>query len=450
MAASAQRYTAVAIVLHWAIAFAILLMIPLGFWMHITAEHGNVSESVFRAFQLHKSIGLTVLALSLVRLGWRLLNPPPPLPEHMPAWERFVAKATHWAFYALTIGLPLTGWLYVSTGWSVHDDAPLPVATHYFGLFTVPALFGLNQAGDETRSAAAEAAFTTHWVLAYAAIGLAVLHVLAALKHQVFDKDEVLAHMIPGLRAPFEREPPPKNPARLAVLGVGLSLTAVALAAALFAVSSYVSGANAPQNQSSFEVVETPNASAPGQTTSPTLATEPLSSTPSAAPTWRVDAGSSSIRYAFEFDDGEGAARIEGRFTRWQADIQFDPNNLENSAVSVTIDTGSADNGIPAHNELLPQAPWFNTAQYPTATFRASDFRRRGNGYEARGELTIKGRERNATLPFTLVINGDSADMNGQLTIDRRAYEIGEGTDADNMLSRDVEVSVRVRATRAP
>jgi cytochrome b561 len=437
MAASAQRYTAVAIVLHWAIAFAILLMIPLGFWMHITAEHGNVSESVFRAFQLHKSIGLTVLALSLVRLGWRLLNPSPPLPEHMPAWERVVAKA-------------LTGWLYVSTGWSVHDDAPLPVATHYFGLFTVPALFGLNQAGDETRSAAAEAAFTTHWVLAYAAIGLAVLHVLAALKHQVFDKDEVLAHMIPGLRAPFEREPPPKNPARLAVLGVGLSLTAVALAAALFAVSSYVSGANAPQNQSSFEVVETPNASAPGQTTSPTLATEPLSSTPSAAPTWRVDAGSSSIRYAFEFDDGEGAARIEGRFTRWQADIRFDPNNLENSAVSVTIDTGSADNGIPAHNELLPQAPWFNTAQYPTATFRASDFRRRGNGYEARGELTIKGRERNATLPFTLVINGDSADMNGQLTIDRRAYEIGEGTDADNMLSRDVEVSVRVRATRAP
>jgi len=450
MAASAQRYTAVAIVLHWAIAFAILLMIPLGFWMHIAAEHGNVSDSVFRAFQLHKSIGLTVLALSLVRLGWRLLNPPPPLPEHMPGWERLVAKATHWAFYALMIGLPLSGWLYVSTGWSVQDDSPLPVATHYFGLFTVPALFGLNQAGDETRSAAAEAAFTAHWVLAYAAIGLAVLHVLAALKHHVFDKDEVLAHMIPGLRAPFEKEAPPKNPARLAVLGVGLSLTAVALAAALFFVFSYVSTANAPQNSSSFDVIETPTAETPTAPTTPGLTTEAPPATANAAPAWRVDAVSSSIRYAFSLDDGEGPARIEGRFSRWRADIRFDPNNLEASAVTVIIDTGSADNGIPSHNELLPQAPWFNTAQYPTATFRATDFRRRGEGYEARGELTIKGRERNASLPFTLVIDGDAAVMNGQLTIDRRAYNIGDGTDADDMISRDVEVSVRVRATRSP
>ena len=77
MAARAQRYTAVAIVLHWAIAVAILFMIPMGLWMHESSEHGDVSAQLFRAYQLHKSIGLTVLALSLVRLGWRLLNPPP-------------------------------------------------------------------------------------------------------------------------------------------------------------------------------------------------------------------------------------------------------------------------------------------------------------------------------------------------------------------------------------
>src|SRR5690606_23842364 len=148
MAATAQRYTAVAIVLHWAIAAAILFLFPLGLWMHGRAEDGDISAEVFRAYQLHKSIGLTVLALSLVRLGWRLVNPPPPLPEHMPGWERFAAKATHWAFYALMIGIPLSGWLYVSTGWSIHDDAPLPVATHWFGLFQVPALFGLNASGE--------------------------------------------------------------------------------------------------------------------------------------------------------------------------------------------------------------------------------------------------------------------------------------------------------------
>jgi cytochrome b561 len=175
MAATAQRYTGVAIVLHWAIAFSILFLFPLGLWMHESAEHGDLSAEVFRAYQLHKSIGLTVLALSLVRLGWRLMNPPPPLPEHVPAWERFVAKATHWAFYGLMFAIPLSGWLYVSAGWSIHDDAPLPVATHWFGLFQVPALFGLNTAGVDLREDVADSAMDAHAVLAYAAMGLAVL-----------------------------------------------------------------------------------------------------------------------------------------------------------------------------------------------------------------------------------------------------------------------------------
>jgi cytochrome b561 len=64
MAERAERYTAVAIVLHWAIAAAILFMLPLGFWMHIEAEHGNTSQAVYDAYQLHKSVGLTILGLS--------------------------------------------------------------------------------------------------------------------------------------------------------------------------------------------------------------------------------------------------------------------------------------------------------------------------------------------------------------------------------------------------
>jgi cytochrome b561 len=454
VAATAQRYTAVAIVLHWAIAVAILVMLPLGFWMHESLEEGNVSDGVYGAFQLHKSIGLTVLALSLVRLGWRLANPPPPLPEHMPAWERIAARATHWAFYGLMIGLPLTGWLYVSTGWSIHDDASLPVATRWFGLFQVPALFGLNQASEEMRSATATAAFTAHWLLAYAAIGLAALHVLAALKHHVFDKDAVLAHMAPGLRAPFEAEPPPKNPIRLAVLGGGLGVTTIALAAALFAISGYVANSSAPtQAPSTFEVVEPAPTPAP-TTTTQTPAVESTTAAPApgaaAAPTWRVNPAASSIRFAFTVDDGAGESRFEGRFTRWRADIRFDPNNLDASEVTVTIDTASADDGVATHNSYLPQEPWFNAAQYPSAAFTASNFRRTDSGYEARGRLTIKDRGRDVALPFTLTINGDRAVMNGQLAIDRRAYDIGVRTEADEMVSREVQVNVRVEAVRAP
>jgi cytochrome b561/polyisoprenoid-binding protein YceI len=447
VAERAQRYTAVAIVLHWAIAFAILLMLPLGFWMHGRAEDGDISDNVFRAFQLHKSIGLTVLALSLVRLGWRLANPPPPLPEHMPGWERFVAKATHWAFYALTIGLPMSGWLYVSAGWSIHDDAALPVTTHYFGLFTVPHLFNLPNASVDVREATAEAAFTTHWLLAYAAIGLATLHVLAALKHHLFDRDEVLAHMVPGLRAPFEKDSAPKNPGRLAVLGLGLSIAGIALAAALFALFGNAAPRGpAPQEQSTIEITEpaTTPAPAPGET--------PAAVAPGAeqgVPAWRVNVARSSIQFSFNIDDGSGANRIEGRFTRWRADIRFDPANLERSSALVTIETASATTGIDAQDSALPTAPWFNAAAHPNATFRATEFRRRGQGYEARGTLTIKGRGRNVDLPFTLVIDGNTAVMNGQFSVDRRAFDIGKDTEADDMVSRDVDVTIRVEATRA-
>jgi len=450
MAATAQRYTAVAIVLHWAIAFSILFLFPLGLWMHERAEGGDLSAEVFRAYQLHKSIGLTLLALSLVRLGWRLMNPPPPLPKHMPGWERFVAKATHWAFYALMFAIPLSGWLYVSAGWSIHDDAPLPVATHWFGLFQVPALFGLNQAGVELREDVADSALDAHAVLAYAAMALAALHVLAALKHHLFDKDEVLAHMVPGLRAPFEKEAPPKDPIRLAILGVGLSVTLIGLAAGAFYVFGGGSAATSPQARSSFEVVQTP-ATTETPTTTEVVPTAPPPVAQGQASAWRVDAARSSIGYAFSLDDGAGgSSRIEGRFGRWQADIRFDPNDLDNSAVAVTIETGSASNGIAAHDAAMREPGWFDSAAQPTARFHATEFRRRGDGYEARGELTIKGRERNVELPFTLTITGDSAVMNGTITLDRRDFDLGDGVEGEEMVSRDVTVSIRVQATRAP
>src|SRR5262245_39321595 len=138
MAQTAQRYTAVAIILHWTIATAIVINFALGLWMHEAIDRpGSVARAI-ASYQLHKSIGLTVLALTFVRLGWRLTHKPPPFPAAMPRWEKIVAKGTHWAFYALLIFIPLSGWLYVSTQW--RHDAPLNVPTLWFGLFKVPHL----------------------------------------------------------------------------------------------------------------------------------------------------------------------------------------------------------------------------------------------------------------------------------------------------------------------
>jgi cytochrome b561/polyisoprenoid-binding protein YceI len=447
MAERAQRYSAVAIVLHWAIAFAILFMVPFGLWMHETAEDGHAGQGLFAAYQLHKSIGLTVLALSLVRLGWRLANPPPPLPAHMPGWEKFVAKLTHWAFYALIIALPLTGWLYVSAGWSIHDEAPLPVATRWFGLFEVPHLFGLDQASLDVREDAAEAALTAHAYLGFTALGLAALHVAAALKHHFIDRDETLAHMVPGIHAPGETAPPPKNPVRLAVLGGGLSVVAVAAAAALFAAASYISAPSSPAPApSTFEVTETAPTPVPGET----QLTAPDPAAPQSVSAWTVNSGDSSIGFAYTYEDDSGATNFNGRFSRWRADIRFDPANLEQSSANVQIDLGSAATGVAIHDSALPTADWFNAAAQPTATFRTTRIRARGEGrYEARGDLTIRGRTRSVDLPFTLTINGDRASMSGSTTIDRRDFGIGEGGDGDDLISREIALTIRVEATRS-
>jgi polyisoprenoid-binding protein YceI len=158
--------------------------------------------------------------------------------------------------------------------------------------------------------------------------------------------------------------------------------------------------ATPPQSQSTFEVVETPGTTTEAPATT-TTAPPPVAAGQASA--WRVNAQRSSIAFAFSMDDGSGdQSRIEGQFARWRADIRFDPNDLENSAVSVTIETASASDGIASHDAYMRDTGWFDSSAHPTATFRATDFRRRGEGYEARGELTIKGRGRDVRLPFTL------------------------------------------------
>ena len=108
-APSSNRYTVVAILLHWAIAALILFMIWLG-W--------NMEDNEAR-FQLHKSIGIAILFLSVARVLWRWRNPPPPLPDDMTPWEKRLSHGVHIGFYALMIGLPLLGWLLVSLAKSV-------------------------------------------------------------------------------------------------------------------------------------------------------------------------------------------------------------------------------------------------------------------------------------------------------------------------------------------
>lgn len=453
----ARRYTAVAIILHWAIAIAIAGMIALGWWMHEALEEAATQAQAIAAYQLHKSIGLTILALSLARLGWRLANPPPPLPSNMKPWERVAATATHWAFYALIIIMPLTGWLYVSTGWSAHDNRPLEVPTLYFGLFQVPHLFGLSQLAETTRAVLANVIGFTHSKLAWGAIGLTVLHVGAALKHHFMDKDDVLTRMVPGL-GPLAGAaiagPAPRG--RGPTLVVGFAAIVLAASAALWAFTHPPTGAAAPPaNVIHSNEGETLEPSGDGSRAieahdhadgeaAHEHAVAPSSGAPAA---WRVERGASAIT----FTGTHAGVSFEGRFASWSADIRFDPDNLAASSARVTIATGSASDGIALHDQSLPQTEWFDAANHPNATFQTTSIRARGDSaYEARGVLTIKGRAIDANLPFTLRIAGDRASMDGSARVSRREADLGMGSDPDaEYVSADIGIRVHVEARRA-
>ncbi|MBV9996000.1 MAG: cytochrome b [Caulobacteraceae bacterium] len=187
-AAGRSTYSAVAIALHWLIAILILTNIGLAWYFDDLKGPAKVAP-----LALHKSIGITVLLLSLIRIGWRLANPPPPLPAHMRPWERWIAKATHLVFYVLMLGLPLSGWAMVSA-------SPL-IKTHptvLYGVVPWPALPFPGVDGDQLH-AARKLFSLTHETLAKVAYAAIVLHVVGALKHIVIDRDDVVARMIPLL-----------------------------------------------------------------------------------------------------------------------------------------------------------------------------------------------------------------------------------------------------------
>lgn len=180
-----SRYGAVAIALHWAIAFGIVFQLVLGPVM--TSPHVD-KFAQFRQYQLHKSIGITVLLLMLARLAWRLGHKPPPLPADMPVWERKAAHFTHVMFYVLGIGMPLVGWALVSS-------SPLNLPTVLYGIIPWPHLPILSTLTDK---APVEAVFKVlHDKAGFLLLLLVLLHVAAALRHQFFKGDGVLGRMIP-------------------------------------------------------------------------------------------------------------------------------------------------------------------------------------------------------------------------------------------------------------
>lgn len=176
-----NRWGAVSQFLHWTIVVLFLAMAVIG----LSLDSLPKSPSYFWVFNLHKSVGLTLLALAVIRVAWRVYAGAPAPLASIPGWQLLLARVTHWGLYALIIAQPLSGWLFDSAG----GLRPL----RWFGLFEVPKLVGPN---SELRELARDAHGWIFWAL----VALVLMHAGAALYHHYFVGDNTLRRMLPGHR----------------------------------------------------------------------------------------------------------------------------------------------------------------------------------------------------------------------------------------------------------
>lgn len=399
MGGAQARYSGGAIVLHWLLALALAFQLAMGFVMPRDA-------SGFALFQLHKSVGITILLLTLLRIGWRLAHKAPAAVEG--GFGGFLAKAVHGLLYLFMLGAPLTGWALVST-------TTIKMPTLLFGVLPWPHL-PLDAAIHEPMEG-------MHELLAWLGLALIVLHILGALRHQFLIGDGLLRRMGPG------------GSAALASL-LGLAVVAVFFVTGLTLGSDPKLDSPAEEQAEAqlaatatpSEAVPTPSAEATAEATETPAAEETTAAVP--PPAWTIQPGG---RLGFTLDNG--GETIRGSFADWSGTISFDPAQPDNAPdIRISVKLASASLGDATMDGMLQDGDFFASAANPTATFRSTSVRQTGpNRYSANGTLSLKGASKPQTVTFTLSGSGMRRTVEGGGSINRTAFGVGTGDSAANL-----------------
>lgn len=416
---SPARYSTTAIVLHWGIAALLLFQISLGWRL----EDLPKGVAQFNGYQLHKSVGIAILLLSVLRVAVRFIKPRP-APVTGSAAAVLLAKAVHALLYAVMIGGPLTGWIIVST-------AKIRLQTMLFGVVPWPDL--------PVGAGMHEPAEGLHGLLGFVGFLLIVLHVAGALFHH-FKRDDILARMMPG--AVRSRR----------ALHIAAAIVVVGAVLAVMFGKAISLGAAAPAAPAPSEPAVEESAAAlpdavPSEAAVPEASASALADEMAAkASAWKLDKGG-KLGFVVDYN-GEA---INGSFARWDAAIRFSPDDLPGSSIRVTIDLASADTGDSQRDDMLKSDSFFDVAAHPKAVFTSSSIRQRGAGsYAAAGTLDLHGAKQPLTINFTLKIAGDRATASGQASLRRSSYGVGSaewaGTDE---LKDPVAIAFSLKATRA-
>lgn len=395
-----QSYGLIAQILHWLTAGLILILLPLGIYMHELPTSTPVEvDSKIWLYSLHKTLGILAFATAILRVLWAMTQVSPGPLNAERRFETLLAGTIHWLLYGSIILMPITGWLHHA---SLEGFAPIwwPFSQDLSFVSKDPDLAKLFGAA--------------HQFTAITLIGSLVLHIVGALKHVVFDKDQTLSRMLPWKRIAISTdlaEAPNKSQSRL-------------LAGSIFAALAIVIvGSQINFGQSANTITE-------------------ITST-SAQSGWVVDHEKSNLNIEII----QSGQPVKGNFAEWQADIVFDLDALDKASVTVTVNTASLTVGGVTKDAL--SGNFLNVLEFPQAVFTSDEFTEIGEGkYQAVGELSLAGITKPLTMPFDLTIENDKAFMQGKVELQRLDYGLGaKGYTTDGLLGFVVKVNVFLEAS---
>ncbi|SLN21042.1 hypothetical protein AQS8620_00573 [Aquimixticola soesokkakensis] len=392
IANTATRYGTLARFFHWAIALLILTDIALGLYGDSQPRNAETVDMLKTLYSAHKTIGVTVLGLAVLRILWALIQPRPVALHPERRMETLAAETVHWALYGAIVIMPLSGWV-------------LHSAEAGFAPIWWP--FGQNLPFVPKSESLAHTAGAVHGLAAWVIYVTVALHVLGALKHALIDRDATLSRMTRGVEAGT----PATAHGKLAPV-LALLVWVAVLGVALLPKGGEETAQAAPQTPAPAAAVAEAGANS-----------------------WRVTEGT------LGFTVRQMGAQVGGSFADWTADIAYDPDS-QTGSVTVVIDMTSVSLGTVT--EQAKGAEFFNTDTFQTATFAADIV----SQSQAVGTLTLVGQSAPVTLAFTLDITGDTAVMQGTTTLDRRDFGIGQGYGDEATVGFAVDVAVSLTATR--
>jgi cytochrome b561/polyisoprenoid-binding protein YceI len=415
---SFSEYGSVAKTFHWLTALLIFTAFPLGYFANELAHYiqspdfDGSQDTISRTallFSLHKTVGVAVFFVALLRILWAISGEKPGLLHPDNKLEALAAEVVHWMLYGSLVAVPLTGWIHhaATTGfapifWPFGQSLPfVPKSEEVAHLF-----------GD------------AHEILVWTLAASLALHIAGALKHHVIDQDSTLRRMLPGSG---KMPQPPAQTHSLRPASVALAVFVAVLTVGTFlgeAEEHEHAAADAP------DTFESDNSALVDTAESAALSG------------WKVQTGTLAITIT------QMGSAVEGQFSDWTATIDFEEPSSPGPAGKVDVTIVIPSLSLGSVTDQAMGADYFDSGTYPTARFEG-EIVKTETGYEANGPLTIRDQSVPITLPFELTLEGDQATMNGSTTVNRLDFNIGQGTQDEGTLAFAVGIDVNLTATRA-